>query len=303
MDCEYSCGTYCDCTAGDCAAGETCMSGTCVPDGSGGGTDPGAGPGPATGVSCPSVPARDCTGSASFCGALTTFSPRTNDARDDYPINGETSSNQYRSYLRRDLIMLVDYASEVVACKAAAWDSGIGGPLGLGDMSEADGAVPGTSIGSPGHPSSTHTDGFDIDLAYYQTGTSDNRLRPICEYADNHCTAPPHLLDVWRSALFLGEVFSSGRTRVVGVDGQAGPILLAAIEQLCTDGWLSEYACDNISLAYEETDMGLGWFRFHLHHMHISLTGLSGAAADELPCKTTACPGHRLKPHPRRISY
>src|SRR5688500_14516134 len=116
-NCDPSCGAACSCTETSCGDGMRCVGGDCVPDMpiSGG---PGAGPGPA----CPDLPARDCTGAT--CGQLVTFSPRSNTAWDDYPINGETSGNQYRSYLRRDLAMLVSYATSKVACKAAGWTIG-----------------------------------------------------------------------------------------------------------------------------------------------------------------------------------
>jgi hypothetical protein len=272
-NCDPTCGSACSCTETSCGDGMSCVGGECVPDAGGG---PGPGPGP----DCPGLPPLACTGTT--CGSLVVFNPRTNTAWDDYPINGETAANQYRSYLRRELMMIVSYATSKTACKAAAWTSGIGGALGLGDMSEANGAIPGTSIGDPGHPAGTHTNGFDIDLAYYQTGTSDNRLRPICDHTDGatdayHCVAPPHLLDTWRTAMFLGSVFESDRTRVIGVDGQAGPLLQSAIGQLCEDDWLPAAACNNISLAYETTDTGLGWFHFHHHHAHISLLPASAA--------------------------
>jgi hypothetical protein len=219
------------------------------------------------------LPTRDCT---SGCSTLTPFSPRTTTAYDDYPINGETSTNQYRSYPRKDLNMLVAWATAKTACKTAAWTAGNGGPLGLGDMSEANGAIPGTSIGQPGHPAGTHVNGYDIDLGYYQIGTPDNKLRPICNSVVNgqdqqHCVGDPVYLDVWRHAFFLGSVFESTRTRVIGVDGKAGPKILSAMNQLCNSGWLSAASCNNAVLAYETTDGGQGWYYFHHHHSHISL--------------------------------
>ncbi len=303
-DCDPACGAACSCTPTSCPTGEMCVGGTCVEQMSGG---PGAGPGPA----CPGLPARDCTGAT--CGQLVSFSPRTSAAWDDYPINGETAGNQYRSFLRRDLQMLVAYATSKVACKTAAWSGGNGGALGLGDMSEANGAIPGTSIGQPGHPANTHVSGYDIDLAYYQTGTANNQLRPICAFVSggvdqNHCVAAPDKLDVWRTALFLGAIFESTRTRVIGVDGQAGPLLMSAISQLCSTGWLEGAACNNLALAYETTDMNLGWFRFHHHHAHISLKRASliepttphGCAADDCVPTAKSRPGrsagvHRLR--------
>ncbi len=301
-DCGYTCGSYCSCEPGDCGTGLSCVGGTCVPETSGDG--PGMGPGP----SCPGLPVRDCSGTEAFCGELVYFTPRTTPHYDDYPINGETPTNQYRSYLRRDLKMLLDYATAKTECKSEAWATGIGGALGFGDMSEADGAIPGTSIGSPGHPASTHTNGFDIDLAYYQAGTVNNYLRPVCEHtigtADQyHCTAAPDILDVWRTAFFLGVMFESPRTRVIGVDGKVGPLVTAAIDELCSTGWLTDYACDHIALAFEETDMGYGWFYFHHHHAHISLEPVGGVApwgdGGAMPCKNAGCGANLLKPHPR----
>lgn len=241
------------------------MSGKCVTD-----TDVGEGPGAGPGPTCAGLPDRDCTGDATHCGELVVFDPRTTPHYDDYPLNGETKSNQYRSYLRRDLRMLIDYATAKTNCKSAGW-AGNGGALGLGDMSEANGAVPGTSIGEPGHPKGTHTNGFDIDLGYYQVNTADNKLRPICENANYHCTKEPHLLDVWRHAVFLGALFESKRLRVIGVDGQAGTVLVAALNQLCKTGWVDAFACSHVKLAYETTDMGYGWYYFHHHHTHVSL--------------------------------
>ncbi len=265
-NCDYSCGSYCSCQVGDCASGESCVSGKCMPDVMSG-DNPGPGPGP----TCNNLPDRDCTGTAAYCGELVGFNPRVTPHYDDYAINGETSANQYRSYLRRDLKMLIDYATAKTLCKSAGWNTGNGGALGLGDMSEANGAIPGTAVNQPGHPKSTHTNGFDIDLAYYQKNTANNYLRPICQHADYHCTNEPHLLDVWRTSMFLGSIFESNRVRVVGVDGQAGKVVTAAINELCTLGWLDSFACSHVKMAFEVTNMGYGWFQFHHHHAHISL--------------------------------
>jgi hypothetical protein len=108
--------------------------------------------------------------------------PRLGDGYWDYPINGETTSNQYRSWLRRDLALLVQFAAGKTECLSQGWSFGNQAPLGLGDMSEADGSIPGTSDNDPGHPEGSHTNGFDIDVAYFQTGTPDNELRPVCAH-------------------------------------------------------------------------------------------------------------------------
>ena len=43
----------------------------------------------------------------------------------------------------KEVMMLVKYAAASVNCMGAAWTVGNGEPLGLGDMSEANGDIPG----------------------------------------------------------------------------------------------------------------------------------------------------------------
>jgi len=265
--CIQNCSPPPPCTPGSCPEGQICVDGECI-------LDIGEGPGPYPGTTC-DLPPLECTGTAEYCGELIQFDPTYGVGYIDYPENGETWDNQYRSWLRRDVVMLIQYATAKVACLAQDWTSGNGAPLGLIDMSEQDGSIPGTSIGEPGHPEGTHTNGFDIDVAYYQNGTPDNRARPICNHYEGgvdayHCTATPHLLDPWRTALFLGALFEHPYLRVVGCDGKAGPILDSAISILCSNGWITPYACTHRRLTYEEVNEGRGWYYFHHHHMHVS---------------------------------
>lgn len=257
------------CTANSCDPGMICANGTCIPD-------PGEGPGPGPGPSCADLPPLTCEGSASYCGELIRFNPTEADGYIDYPENGETEANQYRSWLRRDAVMVIQYAAAKVACKAKDWEFGNGGPVGLIDMSEQNGAIPGTSVGSPGHPDGTHTNGRDIDLAYFQTGTANNRARPICNHYDAnyaeayHCTSAPDKLDPWRQALFIAALYEYPSLRVIGCDGQAGPIIEEAFDTLCDLGWISQSICYKNKLTYEVTNQGYGWYYFHHHHIHVS---------------------------------
>ncbi len=265
-------GVFCEpepCTEDSCPEGQNCVAGTCVPD---------AGPGPGEytgGLEECDLPPLTCEGTKQYCGELIQFDPVEGYGYIDYPENGETWENQYRSWLRRDAVMAIQYAAAKVQCLAEDWEFGNGKPIGTIDMSEEDGKIPGTSVGSPGHPSGTHTNGYDIDMSYYQHGTADNSARPICDHYVNgaeayHCTAPPHLLDPWRQALFIGALFEHPFIRVIGCDGQAGPIIDATIDNLCDNGWIPQAACKNNVLTYETTDMGYGWYYFHHHHIHVS---------------------------------
>ncbi len=174
-------------------------------------------------------------------------------------------------------MMLVKYAAAMVACQARGWEFGNGEPLGLGDMSEASGAIPGTREGRPGHPAGTHVNGSDMDIAYYQTTSADNRLRAICEHRRGgvdqyHCTGPATLLDPWRTALFFGHLHVNPNLRIIGVDGVVGETIISSLAQLCEDGWVTGGACTaRPKITYETTDGGAGWYRFHHHHFHMSV--------------------------------
>jgi hypothetical protein len=271
---DYSC-VEPPCEPGSCGSGRTCSdSGDCIVEV---GQVP-SGPKP----TCNELPNWECSGGESNCGELAHFDPRKGRGYWDYPINGETANNQYRSYGRKDLIKLVKHAAAAAKCLSQNWSIGNGKPLGLGDISEEDGAIPGTSDGDPGHPDGTHEDGYDIDIAYFQVGTSDNKLRPVCDHTSNgsreyHCVDEPDSLNVWRTALFIGKLHVSPQLRVIGVDGKIGPLIESAVTKLCDEDWLTGPACSELELAYEQTDEGRGWYRFHHHHMHVSLTSRSRA--------------------------
>lgn len=211
-------------------------------------------------------PPRDCVGAASYCGALVWFAP----ARGlGYDVDDAAALPDSTSYIRRDLMMLVKYGAAKVACETG------GHPLGLGDMSDRDGATPGTAYGAPHHPRGTHEAGRDIDLGYYQRDTPDNRIRAICPHAIDgveqwRCIDTPTSLDVRRTALFIGALFESPHVRIVGVDGQAGPPIQRALGRLCTSKHLPGDACARIKLGFENIDTGRNWFYGHHNHMHVS---------------------------------
>lgn len=238
--------------------------------------------GPGPGPECDNLPPLYCTGSAEYCSELVAFDPTFGVGYTDYPVNGETWNNQFRSYLRRDLMQLIQYATAKVQCKTTEWDFGSGQPLGLVDMSEADGSIPGTSIGYPGHPPGTHMFGKDIDVAYYQIYPLDNKARAVCDHheADEiygavdayHCTSQPYLLDPWRTALFTTFLAEHPHLRVMGVDGQVGLMLEDSFAWLDANGWVAPALQSAfIPLLYEVEDQGWGFYQFHHHHMHISM--------------------------------
>ena len=184
------------------------------------------------------------------------------------------------SYLRRDFSLVVQYAAAKVTCRAATWNTGIGGPIAVGDMSEQDGATPGTHTGFPRHPLETHVDGLAIDIAYFQADNSpDNHLRAICPHISSttgeryRCLAAPTRLDAWRTALFLGAFLESPRIRVIGIDGRAARPILAAFDELCSKDWITSEACARRArIQFETRNTHRGWFVGHHNHLHVAWT-------------------------------
>jgi hypothetical protein len=229
----------------------------------------GDGPGPAC-----VLPERRCT---TACDELDEM-PLGGVGYLDRRIEEETIPETSTSFVRRDLMMLVHYAAAKVACKARDWKTGNGGPIVLGDGSEIDGSTPGSVWGMPRHPAHSHVDGLAIDIAYYQRGTVDNSLRPVCPHFTQrreqwHCTAAPALLDASRTALFVGALLEDEQVRVIGIDGLVAQPVLAAFDELCAHGWIDRDACTRRRrIRFERTNTGAGWFYGHHNHLHLALT-------------------------------
>ncbi|WP_437315166.1 hypothetical protein [Sorangium sp. So ce385] len=184
----------------------------------------------------------------------------------------ETFSN-YR-FARRELIMLVrDALAETLRAFPGT------APLSLIDVCQMNGVTPGYDVDGPRHPESTHDQGGNIDIAYFQTdGSNDGEI--ICgdgsKHEDGYCSSAAkrkHIVDLEREAFFMARLFRSARTRVIGVDKIIAPFLSKTAEKLnalpnsdprkITDGELASFSD---RMAY-----GDGW-PYHHHHIHLSMT-------------------------------
>jgi hypothetical protein len=200
--------------------------------------------------------------------------PRADDpyVPDGYMLESVSS---YR-WARRELIMLVRHAIHEVQAKFPGTTS-----LGLIDMADKNAVTPGFDIGDPRHPETTHDQGGNIDIAYYQTdGANDGAI--VCgpnERANNDgyfCTSTNgHIMDVPRTTYFIAVLASYPRTRVIGVDTKLAALIEAEALRQRDAGDITATQYQNLMsrLAYGE-----GW-PFHHHHLHLSLRWWSQDAA------------------------
>lgn len=190
-------------------------------------------------------------------------------ADDPYVPDGymlESYSN-YR-WLRRELIMLVRHAIHEVQDKFPHTTA-----LGLIDMGDIHAITPGFDVGDPRHPESTHDQGGNIDIAYYQTD-GENNGQIVCGRTESqnndgyYCTSTNgHVVDLPRTVYFMVVLNRHPRLRVIGVDQLLAPLLTAEARRQRDAGDITadDYASFVDKLAY-----GDGW-PFHHHHMHVSM--------------------------------
>ncbi len=278
-DCaSFSCAGMCDSdgscapstsTSCDPACGSYCGSG-----GSDAGTPDASPPPPPVDAGPPgSCPSWECTGAS--CSELIAM-PGSYDASSAQAIaDGYYIATESRyAFLRRDLTMLIRYA----ACEVAHRYPG-GRPIGLSDLSQADGRTPGTDVGSPRHPTTTHT-GNDMDLAYYQTDGA-NEPQIICgdgsdrngngspgTYNDGYfCTTETNIVDWARQAYWFAKLASTPLVRVFGVDQTLDDDFRRELDALYSSGAITEG--ERTRALILGVGASGGW-QYHHHHSHMS---------------------------------
>ncbi len=178
------------------------------------------------------------------------------------------------AYLRRDLVMLLQWST----CQMRERFPEIG-PLGLADLTQADGRIPGSDVGNTRHPSGTH-DGSDLDLAYYQTdglsdaqiicgdGSDDNPNGTRGRYNDGEfCTTEQNIVDIEQQVFFMALMAQHPGWRIVGIDVTLADDVEEEVARLRSSGVISPVVRDRLqSLGYGRAG---GW-QFHHHHIHVS---------------------------------
>jgi hypothetical protein len=182
-------------------------------------------------------------------------------------------------FARREMLMMIRHA---LAETAKAFPGTT--PLGLIDVCQIDGITPGYDVGSPRHPETTHDQGGNIDIAYFQTD-GNNSAEIVCgdgsSHADGFCSSAAtekHIVDLPRQAFFMASLYKSSRIRVIGVDTIIAPLLLQAAKDLNSKEPTDPQYISNSALSGFSGKMasGSGW-PYHHHHIHLSLQWWSAA--------------------------
>lgn len=177
-------------------------------------------------------------------------------------------------FARRELVMLIRHA---LAETSKAFPGTT--PLGLIDVCQKDGITPGYDVDSPRHPESTHDQGGNIDIAYFQTD-GDNHAEIICgdgsQHADGFCSPAAessHKVDLPRQAFFMAKIFSYPRLRVIGVDQVMAPLIADAAKVLAAlpASDPQHITAQELNGFFFQMASGSGW-PYHHHHIHVSLS-------------------------------
>jgi hypothetical protein len=178
------------------------------------------------------------------------------------------------AYLRKHVTLAIAWS----ACEVARRHPGTT-PLAIQDMSQADGKTPGTDVGAPRHPTTTHT-GSDVDISYYQTDGA-NDVQIVCgdgsdtnangrpgKYNDGYfCTTETNIVDWTREVWFFAKMADTPLMRVFGIDQTMPAKFTAGADALLKSGAIDAAVKERMTiLGYGASG---GW-QYHHHHTHMS---------------------------------
>ncbi len=184
-------------------------------------------------------------------------------------------------WARRDLLGLIKYGVKAVQ---ARFPASMSDAVGISDLCQADGKTPGTDVGSPRHPTTTHVRGKDGDIAYFQSDADGSQYEIICgdgtdtngngvagRYNDGYfCTTNDNVVDVPRQVWFMAKLAESPYYRVIGIDQTLAKPFTDEAQRLLDNkeitGGQFRRLTDGLGYGAE------GGWQFHQHHFHVSLS-------------------------------
>jgi hypothetical protein len=135
--------------------------------------------------------------------------------------------------------------------------------VGVDDLSQADGEIPGTDVGEPRHPAPSHTKGFSADLNYFRLNGKTLEDSPACPSKTREFCEGPHDVDVVPTARFFAHLAKSKRLVQIIVDPMMVDDLTHALDALAEQG------TEGASIARAVLISGI---ELHTDHFHISVS-------------------------------
>ncbi len=193
------------------------------------------------------------------------------------PFGYQLVSGERYHWVRKDLSKLLAWAICEVKNKFPQVT-----PIDVSDMSQADGKTPGTDVGKPRHPETTHIKGQDIDIAYYQIdgmnnyqivcgdGSDTNKNGQPAKYNDGYfCTTDQNIVDWGPQVWFFAKLLEPpNKVRVIGIDQMLAHDLIDKVNELHQANEIDDEL-------YVKFTQRLSWgaeggWQFHHHHTHLS---------------------------------
>lgn len=109
-------------------------------------------------------------------------------------------------------------------------------PIGVADLSQEDGEIPGTDVGVPRHPAPSHTKGFSADITYFRRNGKTLEDSPACVTKNGDFCDGSHDVDVVPTARLFAYLARSKRLAQIIVDPMMMDDLGAALDALAQDG-------------------------------------------------------------------
>jgi hypothetical protein len=153
--------------------------------------------------------------------------------------------------------LLVDAAHDV---RAAMPDASA---LGIADLSQEDGAIPGTDVGALRHPAPSHTNGFSADVTYFRKDGRTLDDSPACPSKTREFCEGPHDVDLGATAALFAYLARTKRLVQIIVDPIMETDLGQELDRLAGAG------TEGASHAREVLTSGVP---FHADHFHISVS-------------------------------
>ncbi len=136
-------------------------------------------------------------------------------------------------------------------------------PVGIADLSQADGEIPGTDDGAPRHPAPSHSKGYSADVTYFRKDGRTLEDSPACPSKTREFCEGPHDVDVGPTALLLARIARTERVVQFIVDPVMEGDIGAELDRL------GETGAEGAKAARKVLTSGVP---FHADHFHVAVS-------------------------------